>query len=376
MEPWTLQGCPSFQRHKINLIQLGPLSEDSFHGASQATSAPNNFSADFAPPYTQLPNPTDTFDESDSDSSPNFTANLDQGNTASSLGCWGNIEMGLEEVVEEELNQLVEADEIATRESAEEAADIVMEDTVSRLFNEDLDCIEEGDNVADSTNEPFDNAYLNEEQDNRRLHRDRGVGGLRGWNYDTPFKEFTVTVDDVDSFLEKSFIKEDRTTYRRVLSRMRPGASTDDTDAVISSPLQLFRFFLPASILQKVVDTIEPVLISRDLKTTSVREVESVIIMNSLCAAYREPMKTIASDTDSFLPFPMKPRRDHDLWSSMSCTLGKPQRAKFQDPNTWCFLSSESHAFMTQIENEVASINRKLFYIPGSTIFSLDDDVV
>ena len=40
--------------------------------------------------------------------------------------------------------------------------------------------------------------------------------------------------------------------------------------------------------------------------------------------------------------------------------------------NRSSFLSTESNSFIMQIEEKVASINRRLCYVPGSTICSLD----
>ena len=100
-----------------------------------------------------------------------------------------------------------------------------------------------------------------------------------------------------------------------------------------------------------------------------------MVILHCLCAAYGEPVKTINADPDCFLSFPMKPNRYHELWSAMICTVGKRQRADDEMNASWSFLSTESNEFVMQIESDVASVSRRLCYVPGSIILSLDDDL-
>ena len=264
---------------------------------------------------------------------------------------------------------------MATRANAEEEAVTFMEDEVSRLFDDGGKSDSE-EELSESESEVA--ALVRREQlsSSRTMRRGEGTGGISGWVYDTPFKDFTVEVDDVDLYLQRRYMIEVSTVYRRVLRETRSVQCSDELQELQLSPLQCFRVFVSTSLLQKIADTVNRVLLNRGLRTTDVYELEGVIIMHSLCAAYGEPVKTITSDPASFLSFPVNARRYHEVWSSMSCTLGKRQRVEFNEHDEWSFLSSESNAFVMQIESEVSSINRRLCYVPGSTILSLDDDLL
>ena len=312
----------------------------------------------------RIPDPVD----SDSDSSPNYVRPSVENNTVSNAGNLDNIVAEAEYI---KMQQILSPEEVSTQINNEEAALSSIEDHVSRLFYDPYD---EDDNDTNSDNSG-DELRVNEIEA-QSAGRGEFRGGLQGWTYDNPIKEFSIGVDDVDSFLEERYLDEVQSVFRRVLSETTRVKLSDDLREFQLTPLQAFRLFLPTSLLQKVADKVNRVLIGRGLPVTSVQELEGVIILHCLCAAYNEPVKTINADPDCFLSFPLKPRRYHELWSAMSCTVGKRQRADYERNASWSFLSNESNAFVMQIESDVASVNRRLCYLPGSTILSLDDDLL
>ena len=308
-----------------------------------------------------------SFSDTDSDSSPDFVVFSDQNNTLSSA----DNEVNISDVVEEELNGLVSETVMARRNSSEEASLTLVEDHVSRLFHNEDQASDE--DLSDDENPSDANETTHTGTTPRR---GEFAGGLRGWQYDSAFKEFRVEIDDVDNFLQRRYLNETRTVYRRAMMETRKVSCSDDIMQSQLTPLQCFRVFVPTSLLQKIADNVNRVLHHRELRPTDVKELEKVIIMHTLCAAYGEPVKAITEDPQSFLPFPVKARRYHEVWTSMSCTLGKRQRAEFEDPEKWNYLSEDSNSFITQIEADVASINRRICYVPGTSIFSLDDDLL
>lgn len=66
-------------------------------------------------------------------------------------------------------------------------------------------------------------------------------------------------------------------------------------------------------------------------------------------------------------------KRYHDSWSAMSGTLGKRQRVELEG-DCWTHQPMRANAFITEMEQEIAAINRHFLYVLNGTILSLDDD--
>ena len=65
--------------------------------------------------------------------------------------------------------------------------------------------------------------------------------------------------------------------------------------------------------------------------------------------------------------------RHKEVWSALSCT--KQNRARVQHTTTgWANKPSQGNTLITEMEQECAAVYRRLLYIPGATLFSLDDD--
>ena len=126
--------------------------------------------------------------------------------------------------------------------------------------------------------------------DEQRAPRGEHTGGMRGWVYDNPFKQFFIEVDDVDLYLRTRYITETRNVFKRMLMERREVDCSENLSSYKSTPIQCFRVLLSASLLQKIADSVHRVLLNRKSKAADVRELESLIIMHNLCAAYVEPV--------------------------------------------------------------------------------------
>ena len=71
----------------------------------------------------------------------------------------------------------------------------------------------------------------------------------------------------------------------------------------------------------------------------------TIIIMQFLSAAYGEPVKTIDADKESFLSFPMRLKRYHELWLAMTC------RRSFASPTRTSKSWSNRRGTFTYVQN-------------------------
>ncbi|CAN8067641.1 unnamed protein product [Agarophyton chilense] len=62
-----------------------------------------------------------------------------------------------------------------------------------------------------------------------------------------------------------------------------------------------------------------------------------------------------------------------DIWCAMSCTVGRRQRVENLGDG-WSHFSQRANAMITELEDELAAVNRLFLYVHGVTSFSLDDD--
>ena len=66
-------------------------------------------------------------------------------------------------------------------------------------------------------------------------------------------------------------------------------------------------------------------------------------------------------------------KRYHEVWSAFSCTKGLRQRIDHSGA-TCTTRPTRGNNLIMEIEEEVASTNRRLLHVPGAVMFSLDDD--
>jgi len=100
-----------------------------------------------------------------------------------------------------------------------------------------------------------------------------------------------------------------------------------------------------------------------------------VIVLHVLAASYSSSVSTITNQNNQefFFQVGIDGRRYNDVWSALSCT--KEMRKTLEYSTTgWCNQPSRGNALITELEQEVAAVNRSLLYVPGATMSSLDDD--
>ncbi|CAN8073937.1 unnamed protein product [Agarophyton chilense] len=61
------------------------------------------------------------------------------------------------------------------------------------------------------------------------------------------------------------------------------------------------------------------------------------------------------------------------IWSALSSTVGRRQRVE-DFVEGWFNFPQRANAMITELEDELASVNRTFLYVPGITIFSFEDD--
>lgn len=116
-------------------------------------------------------------------------------------------------------------------------------------------------------------------------------------------------------------------------------------------------------------------LIRRNREPVIVEELRGIIITHVLCTSDGESLTTICSpkERDACINMGIKSSHYHKVWSALSCTTGKRERAEHTG-DSWSNRPTNGNALIVELEDEIASINRHLLLVPGSTIFSLDDD--
>lgn len=80
-------------------------------------------------------------------------------------------------------------------------------------------------------------------------------------------------------------------------------------------------------------------------------------------------------EAGNFVQIGLSAKRYKDVWSALS---GTRERCSFvESSQTGCArTNNRSTALIMEIEQEVDACNRRLLYVPGATILSLDDDHV
>ncbi|CDF34053.1 unnamed protein product [Chondrus crispus] len=218
-------------------------------------------------------------------------------------------------------------------------------------------------------------------------------GGLQDWTYESPFAEVEVIVDEVDSVLEDRFITEANSILDNVLEEVNSRESacpheTMDSMTVSSrndcstprqvkplSRLSVLRTFILDSLLEKLKAVANRALHSRGQKLTTVQELLGLLVLHVLCASYNEGPSVVcgAKMSDFFFHMGLSAARYRQVWSALTGCREKRTAVDYSTTG-WCRTASRTTSLITDIESEVAAVNRELLYIPGATVLSLDDD--
>ena len=203
-------------------------------------------------------------------------------------------------------------------------------------------------------------------------------GGLDGWHYDSPFDEVSVKIDNVNLSLEGRFVKEANTALDRVIadisSRKEYREGRDDA-ATLLTPLSCMQTFVTECLLEKLQYVANRVLHERKKAPTTKKEILGMLILHILCASYNESPTTVCDPLESghFFQMCLSAARYYDVWGALSGS--KEPRATHDYSSTgWSRTANRATTLITEIESEVAAVNRDLLYVQNATVFSLDDD--
>ena len=96
---------------------------------------------------------------------------------------------------------------------------------------------------------------------------------------------------------------------------------------------------------------------------------------HTLCASYHSSPKVVASKENRacVLQMGVSMRSYKNVWSAL-CVTGDKQGRLDYSRNEWMSRSLSASAIISNLEQNLAAFNRKLFCVPGSIIFSLEDD--
>ena len=245
-------------------------------------------------------------------------------------------------------------------------------DFLSSLFHNPLDDKEYGGPSSESE----DDTIPTEDELHSRLSGQQ-PRKLPDWNYSSPFEPFTIEVDDTDERLLNSFLLETNSILMRVVDEVKATSTSTGriTTASDLSYMDVFDALLPETIMQNIRSCVNKVLQARNKPAVDVEELKGVIILHVLAASYNNPVSTITSEKNKefFFQLGIGGQRYLDVWSAFSCSTEKRQRVEHHAYG-WSNRPIEGNALITDLENSLAAVNRTLLYVPGATIFSLDDD--
>ena len=255
-----------------------------------------------------------------------------------------------------------------------------MEDMRSSLFDD-----EQNDALYDRLASVYDSVCDSESrEDNDEIsHVERAYrmntainDGLDRWRYAIPFKTFKIEVDTINSDLGRRFVIEGNSILRNIVREVRAIRENPGVIAATNlSRLDTLDVFLPEHLLEKLCAHINPVLTQRKQMPTSSFELKGMLILYLLAASYSSSVSTItATENHTFYyQLGISSKRYSEVWSALSCITERRQVIEmFGMGLSNC--PNQAHDIIPEMENEVASINRVLLYIPDATIFSLDDD--
>ena len=228
--------------------------------------------------------------------------------------------------------------------------------------------------------------------DNAPSSRDRGsTGGLPNWVYCSPFASLSIEVDDVDKELEPRYVMEVSEILRYVERELQGstrrkvrspsgfttgfGNDVGRSEPASFSRLEALDIFLPPSLLEKLRMSINRALSQRGQDLVGIDELRGIITFHVLCASYGRSAKTVAGrdETGCFLHMGVSAKRYWQVWSALNGF--KEKRSTTAGSGTqWTDSSLEDNALISEVEQEIAAINRRLLYVPNAIILSLDDD--
>ena len=208
--------------------------------------------------------------------------------------------------------------------------------------------------------------------------------GLDGWSYKPSDQPIKVSIDDVDKELKEKFDKEVRIVLKNIDEELSANRHNNSRDAPISaeiydkhdvSAVQLLRCFLTSSILEKLVQEINRVLVTRRKEVTTKQELESIVVFHLLCSSYAQPACKVSSESGKEFYYDMgiQAKRYYDIWGALCCNATRRGRV-IHNEGEWCLASLRGNKLITWLEKETADVNSSLLFVPDATIVSLDDD--
>ena len=204
--------------------------------------------------------------------------------------------------------------------------------------------------------------------DNAPSSRDRvPTGGLPNWVYYSPFASLSIEVDDVDKELEPRYVLEVSEILRnverevQVSTRRKVRSSSGFTrgfgndvgrsESASFSLLEALDIFLPPSLLEKLIMSINRARSQRCQDLVGIDELRGIIIFHVLCVSYGRSAKTGAGrdETGCFLHMGVFAKRYWQVWSAlngfkkMRCTTAGSSRQ-------WTDSSLEANALISELE--------------------------
>ena len=333
------------------------------------------------------------FDESDSFSGPDPTFIPNNNDAAgsedvdSSLSCGSNGDKNICELEIQELREDVKEsrEHFETRQCSERNAQTTAtEDYWSSLFCDPAEflwddvCISGSRSDESSDHTAVIQAHTNRDPDagNDLRGEDSRRGGLPSWEYASAFEGIEMHIDDIDADLGRRFVFEANAVLENSLREVSLHAKTDEVPTASSlSRLELMNIFLPETVLTKLRNHINRVLKARNKALTSVAEIKLVIVTHVLAASYHACVSTINAKENSefFFQTTLAPKRYLEVWSALSGSSRGRQRVEALCEG-WSNKPVRGNELITELEHDLAVVNRSIVYVPGKTIFSLDDD--
>ena len=301
--------------------------------------------------------------------------------------------------VDRKLSELRSHSYLRLSNNVSDANQTVAEDMYSSSFMEPMEYVEEEVENTSRPSDPYSEA-AEEESDVGEILGTRSIshqeGGLESCTYDSAFGVIKTTVEDVESELERRYIREanrmlDNFVRELQASRFQEDSATQGNhrSRVKPSKLELFEVFLPPFLLEKLRSSINRVLSerrngreSRKFSPVSIDELKGVIIQRVLAASYGESPSAMCSthEQDAFLQMGIRADRYKEVWSALSRNNGKRSRATHiageeeeEDP-TWTNKPERANALISELEQETSAINTTHLNIKGFTIYSLHDE--
>ena len=157
---------------------------------------------------------------------------------------------------------------------------------------------------------------------------------------------------------------------------MSAGRASQRQEQIISlTRLSSLRVFLQNSPLEKLKCFANRELHHRGHALPTCQELLGFVVLHVLCASYEESPSVLCDSKDGefFFDMGLSAERYREVWSSL--TGCKEKRSSVGYSATGCCRSANrTTSLITDIESEVAAVNRELLYVPNATILSLDDD--